>query len=141
MIRPGRDRLNGVVEIDETFVGGPEKDRFGRGAQHKALVAIAVEVRGKGPGRIRLQRIDDGSADSLIAFVRACVEPGSTIRTDGWSGYANLRGLGFNHQVVNIKQSGRLAHEVMPRGHLTTQALAGRHSPRGSTSGSTRLLS
>ena len=123
MIRPGRDRLNGVVEIDETFVGGPEKDRIGRGAETKALVAIAVEVRDRGPGRIRLQRIDDGSADSLIPFVQASVEPGSTVRTDGWSGYANLRGMGFNHQVVNIKQTGRLAHEVMPKVHLVISLL------------------
>ena len=123
MIRPGRDRLNGIVEIDETFLGGPEKDRIGRGAETKAMVAIAVEVRDRGPGRIRLQRIDDGSADSLIPFVQASVEPGSTVRTDGWSGYANLRGMGFNHQVVNIKQTGRLAHEVMPKVHLVISLL------------------
>jgi hypothetical protein len=123
MTRPGRDRLNGIVEIDETFLGGPEKDRIGRGAETKALVAIAVEVRDRGPGRIRLQRIDDGSANSLIPFVQASVEPGSTVRTDGWSGYANLGGIGFNHQVVNIKQTGRLAHEVMPKVHLVISLL------------------
>ncbi len=123
MIRPGRDRLNGAVEVDETFVGGPEKDRFGRSAESKSLVAIAVEVRGRGPGRIRLQRIDDGSADNLIPFVQASVEPGSTVRTDGWSGYANLSSQGFKHEVVNIKQSGQLAHEVMPRVHLVISLL------------------
>lgn len=123
MIRPGRDRLNGTVEIDETFVGGPEKERFGRGAENKALVAIAAEVRGRGPGRIRLQRVDDGSAASLVPFVRESVEPGARIRTDGWSGYASLESLGFDHQVVNIQQSGQLAHEVMPRVHLVASLL------------------
>jgi hypothetical protein len=123
MTRPGRDRLNGTVEIDETFVGGPEKERFGRGAKNKALVAIAAEVRGRGPGRIRLQRVDDGSAASLIPFVLASVEPGARIRTDGWSGYASLRNLGFDHHVINIQQSGQLAHEVMPRVHLVVSLL------------------
>jgi len=55
MVRPGRDRLSGIVEVDETYVGGKKPGKRGRGAAGKALVGIAVEDKGKeGIGRIRL---------------------------------------------------------------------------------------
>ena len=123
MVRQGRDRLNGTVEIDETYIGGPEEGHFGRGAESKALVVIASEVRGRGLGRIRLRRIDDASANSLLPFVTESVQPGSKIKTDGWSGYTGLREQGFDHQVINIKQSGQKAHEIMPRVHLAATHL------------------
>lgn len=117
MVRPGREKLSGPIEIDETYVGGPEEGHFGRGAEDKALVAIAAEVRGRGAGRIRLRRIDDASAKSLTPFVTELVEPGSIVRTDGWKGYSSLKEQGFDHQVINIKRSGQLAHELLPRVH------------------------
>lgn len=57
MVRPDRGHLNGAVEVDETIVGGIKPGRRGRGADGKALVAIAVEARDGGPGRVRMQRI------------------------------------------------------------------------------------
>ena len=123
MVLHGRGRLNGTVEIDETFVGGPEEGRPGRGAKDKALVAIAAEARGRGLGRIRLRRIDDASANSLLPFVQDSVEPKSKIRTDGWLGYANLTKHGFEHEVCIIKDSGQKAHEIMPRVHLAATHL------------------
>ena len=66
MVRPGRDRLSGYVEVDETYVGGEEKGVHGRQTHKKAIVAIAVEVRSpKGFGRIRMRRVPDDSAASL----------------------------------------------------------------------------
>ena len=123
MIRPDRDCLHGPVEVDETYVGGPEEGHFGRGAKKKALVAIASEVRGRGPGRIRLRRIKNASSDCLLPFVVKSVEPGSRIQTDGWSGYAGLKKLGFNHEIINIKKSDKKAHELMPRVHLVATHL------------------
>ncbi len=67
MVRPGRDRLWREVEVDESYVGGVAfRGKHGRGAGRKAIVAIAVEKRGPGMGRIRLGRIHDTSADSLL---------------------------------------------------------------------------
>ncbi len=88
MVRPGRDRLGGLVEMDETYVGGKRKPgKRGRGAAGKALVGIAVEDKGKGGiGRIRLQHLTDASGASLIAFAQSVVRPGTTIRTDNWKG-------------------------------------------------------
>ena len=70
MVRPGRDRLAGEVEVDESYVGGVAPAKPGRGAEKKAIVAIAVEKRGRGMGRVRLARIPDTSADSLLPVDR-----------------------------------------------------------------------
>lgn len=102
MVRPGRDRLSGIVEVDETYVGGKRQGKRGRGAEGKELVGIAVEDKGEeGLGRIRLQHLEDASAASLTAFIKAAVETGSTIRTDDWSGYGALAKNGFQHVVAD----------------------------------------
>lgn len=123
MVRPGRDALGGTVEIDETYVGGPEKDKWGREIESKAIVAIAAEESGQGIGRIRLRRIEDLSADSLPPFVRGAAAPGATIHTDGWSGYARLEAAGFRHKVSVIGAGSDPAHEVMPRVHEVASLL------------------
>jgi hypothetical protein len=56
MVRPGRQRLSGWVEVDEAYVGGVEGAVHGRETATKSIVAIAVEIKQpKGLGRIRLQ--------------------------------------------------------------------------------------
>ena len=117
MVRPGRDRLHGRVEVDKTYVGGEEQGVRGRQTVTKALVAIAVEARADGSGirRIRMRVVADASAQSLLEFVREAVEPGSTVYTDGWPGYAQLEGLGYRHEVTvlgNPKVAGQLLPHV-----------------------------
>lgn len=100
MVRPGRDRLNGIVEVDETYVGGKKSGKRGRGAAGKALVGIAIEDKGeKGIGRIRLGHLEDASSASLTPFVQEVVQLGSTIRTDDWLGYSLLTDNRFTHDV------------------------------------------
>ena len=123
MVRSGRDRLVGPVEADETYVGGPEEGKPGRQSERKAIVAVAVEVRGRGMGRVRLRRVPDVSGASLVPFIRDVVGPGSVVHTDDWNGYNGLGAAGFDRRVTNIKQSGRPAHEVMPRGHRVASLL------------------
>lgn len=112
MVRPGRDKLSGVVEVDETYIGGKKPGKRGRGAEGKNLVAVAVEDKGEHFGRIRLCRIDDASADSLIAAVQESVDPGSVVRTDGWVGYAQLASKGYQHTVV--RHSADVGDNLLP---------------------------
>lgn len=48
MVFPGRNRLTGKVEVDETLVGGKKAGKRGRGAEGKLLVVITVEIMEKG---------------------------------------------------------------------------------------------
>lgn len=90
MVRPGRDRLAGEIEVDETYVGGHEEGKRGRQVEKKSIVVVAAEKNVRAIGRIRLKRVKDVSAESLLDFIRETVEPGATIHTDGWKGYAGL---------------------------------------------------
>ena len=123
MVRPGRDQLTGAIEIDETYVGGIGAKIRGRGAKRKTIVAIAAEVRGRGPGRIRMSVIPDVSSESLHGFVLNSVKKGAEVRTDGWSGYKGVETLGYKHVVTNINASGDPAHVVMPRVHRVASLL------------------
>jgi transposase-like protein len=119
MLRPERDRLSGTLEVDETYVGGVEQGRRG-GRQRdssKAIVVGAVEVRGRGSGRIRLAVVEDLSAASLGRFVAASVQPGSTLLTDGWQGYAPLRRT-YDHRPSPVGDP-KAASQLFPRVHRT----------------------
>ena len=85
MVRPERDRLSGTVELDETYVGGVEEGRRG-GRQRdskKSILAGAVEVRGRGSGRIRLAVVPDLSAATFARFAAEAIDAGQH-RPDRW---------------------------------------------------------
>jgi transposase-like protein len=117
MVRPGRDQLSGIVEVDETYVGGEEHGVRGRETLTKTLVLVAAQVDGGGIGRIRLGAVPDASGIPLLGFIEQAIAPGSVVRTDGWEGYRGVTAKGYVHEVVNIAQSGSPAHEALPRVH------------------------
>ena len=124
MVRPGRDKLSGRVEVDETHVGGVTPGRKGRGAPSKALVVIAAQEEGAGIGRIRLARIPEASADQLHWFIQSAIVQGSCVHTDGWKPYQGLDQLGFHHEVSKLKgQKKDAATELLPRVHLVASLL------------------
>jgi len=124
MVRPGRDRLSGIIEVDEAYVGGVEQGARGRYTETKAIVAIAVEILDKKRlGRVRMRPVLDVSAASLGAFVEAVVEPGATALTDGWSGYTGLQALGYDHVVLNQSASPDPAHVLLPGPHRVASLL------------------
>jgi transposase-like protein len=123
MVRPGRDRLAGTVEVDETYLGGLEEGVRGRQTEKKALIVVAAQEEGRGVGRIRLRQIADASAESLIPFVQDSVEPGSVIHTDGWLGYEPLDQKGYRHAVTFLRGQEESPSELMPRVHLVVSLL------------------
>ena len=115
MVDPDRSPLGGLVEVDETslpFRAGdaPAGPRPGRSHEGKLLLAGAVEIRGKGPGRARLAVIKDYSAAALGAFVAGNVADGGTVVSDGWSGYRNLKEVKHDPKVIGETP----AHLVLP---------------------------
>jgi len=99
MILPNREKLSGKVEIDETFIGGAVEGKRGRGSDNKSIVIIAIEVLPKGTGRVRLELIPNAQGKTLLGFIETNVEPGTTIVTDGWKGYSQIKDKGFEHKV------------------------------------------
>lgn len=117
MVRPDRELLHDKVEVDETYVGGPEAGlRGGRERRNKSLVVGAVEVRGRASGRVRLRVVPDASGPSLSGFVKANVEQGAIVVTDGWQGYAPLSGMGYRHRPRTQREPQR-AEKILPRVH------------------------
>ncbi len=120
MVRPGRDRLHGTVEVDETYWGSEEQGVIGRLTYEKALIVVAAEEDGRGIGRIRLRRIPDLSQASLHGFIAQAIEPGSTVRTDGLNAYLGLEGYTHDRRVQRRQPEGE---RLLPRVHRVVSLL------------------
>lgn len=119
MVSPGREQLTGTIQVDETFWGGKHTGKRGRGSEGKTLIFIAIEYTDKTLGRVRLMKIPDASGETLISAIKALVAPGSTIETDGWSGYNGLSKAGFLHRVIRSTET----EELLPQVHLVVALL------------------
>jgi transposase-like protein len=122
MVFPGRDKLIGTVEVDETLVGGERPGKRGRGAEGKTLVIIAIEVMEKGTGRVRMSLISDASKRSLGKFISENIKKGSTLITDGWKGYAGISNKGYAH-IIEEKTRVLDGEEIMPNVHRIASLL------------------
>jgi transposase-like protein len=120
MVRPCRDRLQGLVEVDEAYWGGEEKGVAGRLTEDKALIMVAAEADGKGIGRIRLRRVPDLTKKTLHGFIAQAVEPGNTIRTDGLNAYLGLDGYLHDRQIQRHQSDGE---HLLPRVHRVVSLL------------------
>ncbi|MBK9140536.1 MAG: IS1595 family transposase [Verrucomicrobia bacterium] len=121
MVRPGRDRLSGTIEVDEVYVGGERSGKRGRGAEGKALVLIAAQADGAKIGRIRLRRVPNASSPTLTEAVGQGVELGSQVLTDGWSGYAQLATQGYRHEIV--RPTAIVGENLLPRANRVASLL------------------
>ncbi|AUT67880.1 MULTISPECIES: IS1595 family transposase [Paraburkholderia] len=132
MVRPGREQLKGLVEVDQSYLairenretpsGKPSKKRT-----TKALIVIAVEIlEPRGFGRIRLKRIDRERVADVLPFVKSVVAPGSVIRTDGSPMYFSLEHHYAHDRVVvtSIADGERPpAHVPLPGVHRVASLL------------------
>lgn len=124
MVNNERSQLSGIVEVDESFVGGEEKGgKRGRGSD-KSIVVIAVEIKQpKGFGRIRMRHIPDSSGNSLVPFICDVIAPGSVVRTDGWKGYNSVADHNYLREIIVQSSSGDPAHVSMPGVHRIASLL------------------
>jgi transposase-like protein len=139
MVRPDRELLCGVVEVDESFVGGRATGKQGASTD-KVPVMISVENVGTQVNRkLRLGRVRLGVADSpgskqLVDFARATVESGSLIRTDGARMFRILAGEGYTHEYTSGYSSPEPGHVTLPGPHRVASLLkrwnAGTHHYR-----------
>jgi transposase-like protein len=128
MVRPERERLNGLVEVDESYMAISDKTlRSSKGRKShtsRVMVILAVEIHEpKGFGRIRLQRIKDDSAANVIQFIQEAIEPSSRVRTDGSKAYLKLNDLNFEHERKVMLGSVEPAHQSMPGVHRVASLL------------------
>jgi len=116
MVTPNRDQLSGVIEVDESYIGGEKPGKRGRGAAGKTLVVISAEIVGRRIGRIRLRRVPDASGESLERAVQEAAKEKSVIRTDAWNGYNRLNHLGYVHEIVR-DQTAEVGENLLPYCH------------------------
>jgi len=122
-VRAERSLLSGLVEVDETYVGGEESGVRGRQLVGKAIVVIAVELDGKKVGRIRLRHCPDASGTSLVGFLCECVTKGAKVHTDDWNGYNGVKAAGFIHRVTPIQGDPERACTFFSHVHLVASLL------------------
>lgn len=122
MVRPDRERLAGVVEVDQSFMGGVSHGHDGA-SSHKAPVTIAVERDANDRiGRIRMELADRPNTLDMIEFTRRIAEPGSVIRTDGHNVWKRLHGLGYTHEPTTGLHAAD-PDSVTPGVHLVSSLL------------------
>jgi transposase-like protein/DNA-directed RNA polymerase subunit RPC12/RpoP len=123
MVFAERTKLDGRVEVDETYLGGEDVGGArGRGAIKKTLILVAVEIKGRAYGRVRLRIAKDASAKSLHAFVKDNIEEGSTLVTDAWSGYSSIEDYGYKREIYNQSKAQSL-DEMLPHVHTIISLL------------------
>jgi hypothetical protein len=121
MVRPGRGRLRGTVEVDEAYWGGEEEGVIGRLTHDKALILVAAEADGEGIGRIRLAHVSDLTRATLHGFIGQAVEPGSVVQTDGLATYGGLESYRHDPRVQRKQPAG--ADHLLPRVHRVISLL------------------
>ena len=96
MMKSGGGTLSGIVEADETYIGGKRKGKRGRGAAGKTVV-FGMAERG---GKVRAQVVENVKGKTLTPLIQSSVEPGSTISTDELPSYNKVGSLGYEHGTV-----------------------------------------
>jgi transposase-like protein len=122
MVNPNRTKLSGTVEVDEAYIGGESTGKRGRGAENKAVVAVACELDGKKLGRCRISVIADVSAVSLHAFITENIDKNSLLITDDWSGFSGIEKKGYTRQI-HVQKYAEDEDKMLPHVHTIVSLL------------------
>lgn len=116
------DRLVGLVEVDETYVGSTRERglRGGREAGHKTIVGVAVEQRPHTAGSARLTVLEGITfEEDLGPFVRGVIDARrATVRTDGLASYVPLQGVGVRHDRRVQGPDRSHSTRILPWSHI-----------------------
>jgi transposase len=104
----GEEPLSGVVEVDETYVGGHRPGRPGRGALGKTIVMGIVER----DGDVVTKVVPDFAKSTLVPVIEANVEKGSTVYSDELPSYGGLEDKGYEHETVHHRSREYVRGEV-----------------------------
>jgi len=114
--RDANYKLGGLVEMDESYFGGPRPGKRGRGSGGKTIVAVCVEDCGDSPGFASMQVIDGVTSEELAGVAqKKIIKEGSVVKTDGFNAYKYLKRLGFVQE--GHKASGKKASKILPWVH------------------------
>ena len=123
MVRPERDLLSGVVELDEVFIGSETRGRAG-GAKDNCAAMIAVEsLPGRKLGRVRIEVAQTARSNDLLEFAARVIEKGSHIKTDGAPNLRTLSTMGYTHEYFVGTASPEPAHVSLPGVHMVGSLL------------------
>jgi hypothetical protein len=113
--------IYGRVEVDEFYIGGKSvgTNIRGRGSPKKVMVAVAVECKGRGSGRVVFKVMKTGAARALGSFIKEVVGTGSTIQTDANKAYDSLAANGFVHDKVESEDEEAVSRHL-PRVYRIT---------------------
>jgi transposase-like protein len=89
-------KLDGTVEVDETYVGGKHHGTGGRGSENKTIVILTVQRDGES----RAKKIPHVTGENVKGFIRENVDKDAVVNTDSFSAYTNLN-WEYEHQVVD----------------------------------------
>jgi len=130
MIRADREKLSGIVEIDEGYIGGREEGgKRGRGSENKKIVVVAVQLeetktnkpqillRDYKLAKVRAKHIESASKEELHSFIIENVSRGSTLIRDNWSGYSGIDELGYRSEIHKLSNADD-GNEKLPHVHL-----------------------
>ena len=92
-------KLNGELELDESYFGGKRKGKRGRGANNKAIVFGILERKGK----VHTVIVPDVSADTLMRAIKEKTKKGSVFFTDDWKSYNSLEQYGKHNTIRHSK--------------------------------------
>ena len=130
MVRSEREKLSGIVEIDELYIGGVlEGGKRGRGSENKYPVIIAVQLEqlSENPNRaslrdyslakIRLKNVPNVSKEEWHTFIKENIEKGSILIRDDWTGYAGIDDEGYTSEITKTSK-GKTEDDMLPHAHL-----------------------
>jgi len=123
MVRPERELLSGVVELDEVFIGNESRGRAG-GVKDNCAAMIAVEsLPGRKLGRVRIEIAPTARSADLLAFAERVIAKGSLVKTDGATNLRKLPQLGYEHVFYVGQDSPEPAHVNLPGVHMIASLL------------------